>query len=558
MILDDFNTAFESFVNRIGDSTQTSSPTIYKLEMQQLNGMLLNIRETEIATATDLSKIVIRNCMTLLFQIVVQLEYLHDNLGWLLINLYVNKFVRLVFPEIKLYWPILNNLVVYTIDIRVLYALIENSLAEKSTISWLTSRILLHMVQMKGINEFIKEQINTTENVRKFKKILQLNHDITTELNLIYLFVDLNLGSIFLEDMTVPYVSYIQSINSNFKRFIPCSTISKDAIFPSCSNCFLQPVDGYLLVLWLQLSNSKLDIFYINLMTLTSFRALPDGVVRLSFACNDKRHLRSDQMLVYKYISKFSVRNDTSEVLTSTIEFKLNHHKHYNWLVGYLKRNVQHRKVSINSTMQIPLSQNGPIPIDNSKLLDSVVVIEKRKFSLYDILDDFDDVHRNRKEFKKKKSVQKLPEKSCDSLWGSNNTNILLLEHNHAAIGTSISCLKNVIGGPDLEHNSFMDGNTTISEVMDDVTNEIKEQEHPQNSTSSATEETNTSHVSESLKLFTSNLVHKLQLLEHNILERKNELQKQVDREFAKIERMQKEKLNEISKYLVNELNKFM
>lgn len=115
-----------------------------------------------------------------------------------------------------------------------------------------------------------------------------------------------------------------------------------------------------------------------------------------------------------------------------------------------------------------------------------------------------------------------------------------------------------VIGGPDLEHNSFMDGNTTISEVMDDVTNEIKEQEHPQNSTSSATEETNTSHVSESLKLFTSNLVHKLQLLEHNILERKNELQKQVDREFAKIERMQKEKLNEISKYLVNELNKFM
>ncbi|RCK65438.1 hypothetical protein Cantr_01134 [Candida viswanathii] len=117
------------------------------------------------------------------------------------------------------------------------------------------------------------DRINTKENVKRFKNILRLNHDITTELNLILLFVDLELEAVFLPNLVEPYVSYIQSINSNFKRFIPCSTLSKDCQLLNCANSFIQPVDGYLLVLWFQSGEANPEPYYVNLMTLKSFRA---------------------------------------------------------------------------------------------------------------------------------------------------------------------------------------------------------------------------------------------------------------------------------------------
>lgn len=563
MIVDEFSVSFESFVTRITDGTRTlSSPPIYKLEMQQLNGMLLTLKDTEIELATELSKCIIRKCNGKLFEFVILLDFIHDNLAWFLINLYINKFVRLVYPEIKLFWPILNTLRVYTTDIKVLHALIENSLVEKSTISWLTSRILLHIVEEVSVSDLVKEKINTKENVKKFRNILRLNHDITTELNLVQLFVSLHLESVFLIDMVVPYVSYIQSINSNFKRFIPCSTSSKDSLALNCTNCFMQPVDGYLLVLWFQLDKTKIDIFYINLMTLNSFRALPDGVIRLNFKCHDKRKLRSDPMLVYKYMSKFSFRNDATEIPSSTIEFKLSHHGHYNWLVGYLKRNVQHRKISLNSTLQVPLSQMEEVHVDCEKHLVPIVAIQKRKFSQYGYFDDDDDDDDNgdnsvvQNSVKRRKTSASLG-RSSNSLLSSNIPDVSMQETTNGGNETSISS-KNGICDKDeqfSEQNLSIDINTTISEVTRD---DADPKNLPSDSTISEQQTSTTICINESLKLFTTSLVLKLQLLELSILERKNELQQQLDREFAKIESMQNEKLKEISKYVTDELNKFM
>ncbi|RCK65437.1 hypothetical protein Cantr_01133 [Candida viswanathii] len=132
--------------------------------------------------------------------------------------------------------------------------------------------------------------------------------------------------------------------------------------------------------------------------------------------------MRSEQVLVYKHMTKFSVKAETEEVLDVSIEFKLTNQSHYSWLVGYLKRNVLHRKVSINSTLQVSLSQAEELQLRNSMQLEPFVGIKKRKFSRYGSLDEVSE-RRPRKQMRRsimvkqdcptQQSADEIEESSC-------------------------------------------------------------------------------------------------------------------------------------------------
>ncbi|KAI5970358.1 hypothetical protein CANMA_000598 [Candida margitis] len=64
--------------------------------------------------------------------------------------------------------------------------------------------------------------------------------------------------------------------------------------------------------------------------------------------------------------------------------------------------------------------------------------------------------------------------------------------------------------------------------------------------------------MNDALKLFSSNLLNKLKRVEFEVLHKRNDLQVQVDKEYKKIERMQRAKLKEIQEYCRNELDKIV
>ena len=62
----------------------------------------------------------------------------------------------------------------------------------------------------------------------------------------------------------------------------------------------------------------------------------------------------------------------------------------------------------------------------------------------------------------------------------------------------------------------------------------------------------------DALSLFSSNLVNKLKRVEFHVLHKRNDLQAEVDKEYKKIEQMQRAKLKEIQEYCKNELEKII
>lgn len=63
-------------------------------------------------------------------------------------------------------------------------------------------------------------------------------------------------------------------------------------------------------------------------------------------------------------------------------------------------------------------------------------------------------------------------------------------------------------------------------------------------------------YINESLILFSSNIVNKLKAIEYNVLEKRNELQKELDLEFSRIFAKHKQKLHEIQQHITGEINK--
>ena len=290
--------------------------------MSNLNTLLIKI-EDEPLIDIDKCKPLLIDSIDKFLQMIIQQEYVDDKLSWFAINLYLSKFIRLViYPEIQMLWPILLRTTVFTHDFRVLHKVIECALCDNPVVSWISSKILLNIVQVDYMFSLVKESINTKENIRKFKNLLWRNSGITTLTNLISLFVNLQLEPEFIPNLVTPYIRYIHSVNPKFSDFIPCTVVLKNQIIDKQSRFYLQPINRSLLILWHQLKKDQTETYYINLVTLSSFRALPNSVLRLNFKCSSQRQLRSEEMLIFKYMNKFSIKVGDHDILDTCLEFK--------------------------------------------------------------------------------------------------------------------------------------------------------------------------------------------------------------------------------------------
>lgn len=575
----EFTEAFLLFIGRVS-GVGDKSPKLYNNEMSTLNTLLINI-EDEPLTGVGKCKPLLIDCIDKFLQIIIQQEHVDDRLSWFAINLYLSKFIRLViYPEIQMIWPILLRITVFTHDFRVLHKVIECSLCENPVVSWISSKILLNMIQVDSLFWLVKESLNTKENIKKFRNLLWLNSGITTLMNLISLFVHLELELEFIPNLVTPYIRYIHSVNPKFSDFIPCSVILKNQIINKQARFYLQPINHSLLILWHQLKEDQTETYYINLVTLSSFRALPNCVLKLNFQCSNERQLRSEAMLIYKYMKKFSIKIGDLDILDTCLEITLKHNTHYNWLVKFFKVISPRRKISVNSKIQVPLSQKESLD-PNCSQNDSnnmmVVAAKRRKVSRSEPWDFFDisEMSRARKNRKyevsrdmhKQSNVTKICLDSEQIGDGRNSKNLLFVQEESDDIEESSFSSQNN-ANPKEYNNGNCDqfdldtatGETTKDENQNVTCSVVKPLNRELDITpicqDNATPTSDYNYINESLILFSSNIVNKLKTIEYNVLQKRNELQNELDLEFARIFAKHKQKLHEIQQHITGELNK--
>ncbi|EMG47590.1 hypothetical protein G210_2002 [Candida maltosa Xu316] len=298
-----------------------------------------------------------------------------------------------------------------------------------------------------------------------------------------------------------------------------------------CANAFLQPIGRYLLVLWYRINQQESETYYINLLTLTNFKALPNAILRLQFNCNTNRVLRSESLSIYNYMNRFSIKNENVELLDVVLELKFKDLNHYPWLINFLKSVKQNRKVSTNSTIQVPSSQ--------VKEVGTPLRLEKRKFSSVNPLES-DLTSTPKKIMKiggKKVRSATLPEFTC----------VMTPEQTVTSDQVTDSV-------DEIEDSSVNSTHSQIHKTEVDISSEKLFVEDESFEATNISSEIGS--ISDSFKLFSSKIIDKLKLLEFNILERKNQLQAELDLHFAEIEAKQKRKVKQIHEYVVEELNK--
>lgn len=568
--LSEFTEAFLLFIGRvcsIGLGSQKKS-LLYNNEMSNLNTLLIKI-EDEPLIDIDKCKPLLIDSIDKFLQMIIQQEYVDDKLSWFTINLYLSKFIRLViYPEIQMLWPILLRTTVFTHDFRVLHKVIECALCDNPVVSWISSKILLNIVQVDYMFSLVKESINTKENIRKFKNLLWLNGGITTLTNLISLFVNLQLEPEFIPNLVTPYIRYIHSVNPKFSDFIPCTVVLKNQIIDKQSRFYLQPINRSLLILWHQLKEDQTETYYINLVTLSSFRALPNSVLRLNFKCSSQRQLRSEEMLIFKYMNKFSIKVGDHDILDTCLEITLKYNAHYHWLVKFFKVISPRRKISVNSKIQVPLSQKESSNPRTSQNQMMVVATRKRKVSRSEPWDFFDisEMSRPRKHrkyrvdrdmHKQGNSTKSVGSENVDS--GRSSKSLLFMEEEET------DEIEESFDSDEKRYNNSNCGQfdldtatgETTKEDNPNVTNLVK---NPANKEltlqDNAAPMSDYNYINESLILFSSNIVNKLKAIEYNVLEKRNELQKELDLEFSRIFAKHKQKFHEIQQHITGEINK--
>ncbi|KAI5949549.1 KAP120 [Candida jiufengensis] len=351
-----------------------STITLSKPEIYKVNSDLHDLNQNTPTSKKDISAI--KDCIESFYQL-IYLESNYDNkISWFLINLYINPFIRThLLKEIKLLWPIYLRLSVQSEDAILLRKLIDDALSNSPSLSWLSSKLLLNLSNDNNLYTIIRKSINTKENISLFDKLINLNRDFSTIINLIELFVKLQLESFFLPNLITPYVKYIQSKNSNFKNLLQCNI--KSNVLKLNGNCYIQPIDYYLLNLWIP-TKISVTCHYINLRSFESFKTLPQSTIKLRFVCASERKTRSMTQSIDASMRSFVARtSDGDDIENLTMDITIRETLHYNWFINYLKTFRKSKQSKVTSTIESPETLKAPETLKNPETLRAPTTQEK-------------------------------------------------------------------------------------------------------------------------------------------------------------------------------------
>ncbi|CAK9442203.1 uncharacterized protein LODBEIA_P59460 [Lodderomyces beijingensis] len=643
----------ESFQSVIGQISTRKNRFVNKTHLGRLNSHLNELGVHTCVTVAEIGKI--RTCLEELFQNINADEYYEDKLGWFLINLYLSPFIRQNFIGIvKFFWPLLFKISVCVEDAVVLHKLVDDALNNSPSVSWLSSKLLTIIVDEPYIYAVVKGVINKRENVVKFQQLIHLNRDFSTLINLIKLFVALNLESVFLPNFSTSYSRYIQSFNPNFKNLIPCAITANTANLAG-PNCHIQPIERHVFNLWISDEKEKLSCHHINLAVFDSYQTFPNSEVWLHFSCSSIRQTRSSQLTMKDALKSFSaVKADGSKWLNLTLEVQVKDVVHYNWLINYLS-SLRNRKISINLREEHSLQTSIPSKCKaDSESLRSQMQMKQysRKAKPKNahstsaagggssIGDDSSSCAAAASPMQAKRARGGSPAAAVNapnasssfsfslgpgSLKRKRRATSILSENDYIegngssqiiiAPATRVSRVVETqqaheyrqssneeveglpIDPPKTRKTKNLDTQVQVSAASSSSDETIEQTEKNEMSgrvvptpnpevpnspefrtstpveanftalpnTTDKTSQFDTSTVSnhhdlmrESLRLFSSNLMNKLKYVEFKTLEKRNELQSEMDREFERIEAKHRAKLKEIQEFCKDELNKII
>ncbi|RLV92491.1 hypothetical protein JA1_003181 [Spathaspora sp. JA1] len=516
-----------------------------------------------------------------LFTYVRSQEYLSDEFSYFIINLHLSEFIDTHYSnDLEQYYSILMKITIYDlIEIPLLWNLLEDALSSRPR-AWLSTNILINT--QKNIDLSATIDFSNPLYIYKFQKILKDNSDYTNIIYLMTLFCKLRLNQVYLDGLQpfepMDRIKFIMKYNPSFKNLIHCSVTSKVVIFPDCSDCFIQPKESKLLILWMNVKREP-SPYLINLHTLTRFN-LSDSTITLNFQCQNERRTRSGKVSGLEYLKSYSILNpETNAIADIEFEVKLQQEQQVSWLVAYLNKatNKKTRKISINSIINVPESQIMPDSHEVPESLEGEVITssipqqsaatstqenegtlnvsQKRKASGTSV--ELEQVAPTESSKRPKLSTQiDSAENKLDQVEENVQANSTVedLVECTSSPGSNVSLVAtskkaNPVPFSTDQVETSTANNTILPQEFTDVN---------LNDTTSTTMDTAYDVMNEGLKLLSSNLINKLKQIEYNILKKQNQLQQELDYNFAKIEQQHKLKLQEIQQYYKQECEKLL
>ncbi|KAI3406485.2 hypothetical protein KGF56_000617 [Candida oxycetoniae] len=596
--LGEFTKSFRVFITQLLGRKTGALYNINRIHINKLNSWLNELTPDTACSGKDIADI--KLCLEELFQRIHFEEIYEDRVCWFLINLSLNSFMRCHLPKtMRLFWPLLLKVFVRSEDTIVLHKLVDDALNNTPSVSWLSSRLLCIIIRDNYLLDTVRDIINTRANMVKFKQLLNLNRDFSTLMNMIELLFSLKLEPVFLPNLVFPYIRYIESVNPNFANLIQCcvktSTHTQNSKL-SGLNCYVQPIDKEVLVLWVQ-HNERSYCHYINLMVLDSYEILPNPncIVKLHFACCNERKTRSSQYSMNEILKSFSlVTADGKSLSNICFELKIKDVVHYNWLISYLK-SLRGRKISVDTVMQNEIIESKVVvaSLKNGDIVQDKVSVKDTRENSQELSDEKPTLRlqqhykkrtaRKRRNFRYTKRKQHIKSQSFDNSvldnWKKDNSvsridtnrlkknNILpTFEDSQVikapkqrlsrAIDTQMLSMQEIPQSQDFRTSTPVGADFTEYPTTTTDKTSLMVEESATSKSLYSSEPINV--INESLRLFSSNVLNKLKMVEFTMLQKRNELQSEVEREFKQIETKQRAKLKEIQEYCNDQLNKIL